>query len=140
MRLVPLTLEHLQAIAPRLCARHREEILRRFECLEDWVRNRAQLAGLHYVIEDASGPMVVGGVCNEGSIGHIWFACADDWERYLLAMLRFFREVRRSGAYRVLVCECCADNRKARDFVERMGFAPYRTARSSDFLSYRMAL
>jgi hypothetical protein len=138
MRLKPLELGTLRAIGPRLCAKHRAEILRQFDSVEAWALNRAQLRGLHYAIEDDSGPMVVGGVIDQGEDGYIWFACVDGWERYLKTMLVFFREVRHSHAYRALHCECFADNAKARHLIERAGFAPHAAAR--DVLSYRMAL
>jgi len=134
----PLDLDTARAIAPRLCDEHREEILRDHESLEDWALSRADMKGFAYAVDGPSGPVLIGGVADRGEAGYLWIAGADGWKDHLLTMLRVFREVRRSKAYRYLECDCFADNDEAQNMLHRLGFT--RHGVTNGVVNFRMAL
>jgi hypothetical protein len=102
-------------MVPRLCQRHREEILRTHASLEKWARGRAALGGYALVVDGEV--QVIGGVTPDGTL---WIAGAMGWERYLKHVLRVFRAARE--VYPALRCQCYADNYAAQHLVERLGF------------------
>lgn len=109
-------------IVPRLCARHREELLRSHGNLETWARGRVGLPGPQWAMDVDGQVMLIGGVVDEGDAGTLWIAGAAGWERYARQMLRIFREIRKHGGFARLQCQCYADNFAAQHLVERLGF------------------
>lgn len=132
----PLDVIDALAIVPRLCARHREELLRSHANLDTWARGRAALPGPQWAMYVDGQVAMIGGVVDEGDAGTLWFAGAVGWERHTRPLLRIFREIRAHGAFKRLRCQCYADNFAAQHLVERLGFE--RGDVKSGLVSYGM--
>lgn len=95
------------------------ELTRMHGSLQEWARTR--MSGLSWVLVDQQ-PVVAGGVFDDG---YVWLLGAKGWGRRLKTVLRIWREIRASGAYPLLYCECMADNEPALRLAKRAGFVPF---------------
>lgn len=125
-------------IARRLCARHREEILRLAPDLRTWALSRVSLPGPQWAMEVDGQVMLIGGLIDQGDVATLWFAGAIGWERHLRPLLKSFRVLRDAALFKQLHCRVYEDNPAARDMVERLGFQ-HRAAKDG-LISYGMTL
>lgn len=133
----PLTLDLARSLAPRLAARDRTEILRRYPDLERWARSRCEL-GAAWALVHGKDVLAAGGIIFEGATGILWLAGREGWTRHVKHALRVFREIKASGVVRRLECKACSDNAAAQRFALRLGFRPLGAA--AGFVAYGMAL
>lgn len=131
-------------IVPRLCARHREELLRTHPDLNAWARERAALPGPQWALNahstdlDLHGTVVaIGGLIDKGDTGYLWFAGAMGWEKHVVAIVKGVRSLHEAALFQSLTCQVYADNPDAQRFAEYLGFR--RTGVEGSFVNYGMA-
>lgn len=124
-------------IVPRLCARHREELLRTHPDLNAWARERAALPGPQWALEMDGQVMAIGGVIDKGDTGYLWLAGAIGWEQHVVAIVKGVRTLHEAALFKSLTCQVYADNPDAQRFAEYLGFR--RTGVEGSFVNYGMA-
>lgn len=110
------------SIVPRLCARHREELLRTEPDLKTWALGRVTLPGPQWAMVIDGEVMAIGGVADEGEVGALWFAGAMGWEMHWRPIRKAFGVLRQSALFKSFRCRVYADNSKGLQLVERLGF------------------
>lgn len=136
---MPLTIEHLLALAPHLGAVDREEILRRQPSLEAWARSRIQPNSTGWALVHGGEVIAAGGVFTiPGREGVLWMVGREGWaRRHIRHAMRIFDVIKGFGGYSALRCRCAAENVVARRFAERLGFE--QTGAQDGLVHYEMA-
>lgn len=124
-------------IVPRLCARHREELLRTHPNLNAWAIERAALPGPQWALDVNGQVMAIGGLIDKGDTGELWLAGAAGWELHVVAIVKGVRTLHEAALFRALTCQVYADNPPARRFAEYLGFQ--RLGVEGNLINYGMA-